>query len=307
MRAILALSLIASLALAGCANRAEDCSGASAKETALSVIKEQIEKAVLEEVETDDGERRVGKSKVRATLGQLKMSFEDIRTTKEDPNSTKRFCTGRLKVALPDVVLADAEAAREKASLDNINKLADRQDIERNANSFAADVDFNVQPTDDGQKVYAEVEDGEATFAFFGEVLASHLLRAEIENARNAEEQLAAEQRRNEEAALADQAAAEAEQKNADLAQARAENELASQTINAIWQQIPQDTRTQLGDLQQAWKRKKNADCIIESASATTDPTAREAARLRCDSRQVQQRASSLRQYVGMEPEADGM
>jgi hypothetical protein len=293
------LLALASVSLAGCGAKVEDCSGAAAKDTATALIKEQIEKAVLRNVEGENGERRVGKSKVRATIGQLALSFEDIRTTKSDPNSTKRFCTGRLKIVLPDAVLTDAEAAREKAGLDSINKLSDRQDVERNANAFTSDMDFNVQPTDDGEKVYAEVEDGEATFAFFGEVLASHLLRSEIEASKIAEEQAAAEQRRVEEAAQAEQAAAENNQKKAQLMQAQAENKLASQTINAVWSQIPGETRESLGDIQQAWKLKKNADCIIEASSASTDPTLREAARLSCDTRQVSQRASYLQQYVG--------
>jgi uncharacterized protein YecT (DUF1311 family) len=293
------LLALASVSLAGCGAKVEDCSGAGAKETATTVIKQQIEKAVLEHVEGENGERRVGKSKVRATIGQLALSFEDIRTTKSDPNSTKRFCTGRLKIALPDAVITDAETAREKAGLDSINKLSDRQDVERNANSFTSDIDFNVQPTDDGEKVYAEVEDGEATFTFFGEVLASHLLRSSIESAQIAEEQAAAEQRRAEEAALAEQSAAESNQKKAQLMQAQAENKLASQTINAVWSQIPEETRTSLADIQQAWKLKKNADCVIEASSESTDPTIKEAARLACDTQQVNSRANYLRQYVG--------
>ncbi len=294
------LLVIASLSLAACGAKAEDCSGVSAKDTAITVIKEQIEKSVMERVKGENGERRVSKSKVRATIGQLALSFEDIRTTKSDPNSTKRFCTGRLKIALPDAVLSDAETAREKGGMDTINNLADRQDVERNANSFTSDVDFNVQPTDDGEKVYAEIEDGEATFTFFGEVLASHLLRSEIESAQMAAEQAAAEQRRAEEAALAEQQAAENNQKSAQLMQVQAENKLASQSINAVWSQISDDTRKNLADIQQAWKLKKNADCVIEAGATSTDATLREAARLACDSRQVNQRANYLRQYVGM-------
>lgn len=296
----LVLLAFASLSLAACGAKVEDCSGAGAKETATAVIKEQIEKSVMENVKGENGERRVGKSKVRATIGQLALSFVDIRTTKSDPNSTKRFCTGRLKIALPDAVITDAETAREKGGMDTIDKLADRQDVERNANSFTSDIDFNVQPTDDGAKVYAEIEDGEATFSFFGEVLASHLLRSEIESAQIAAEQAAAEQRRAEEAAMAEQAAAENNQKKAQLMQAQAENKLASQAINAVWSQISDDARKNLGDIQQAWKLKKNADCIIEAGATSTDAIVREAARLSCDSRQVNQRANYLRQYVGM-------
>ena len=71
------------------------------------------------------------------------------------------------------------------------------------------------------------------------------------------------------------------------------------QTINEVWRAVPANIREQLLEMQRAWIRRKNADCRIESATVSTDPQEREAARLRCDTRVTNDRIRYLRQYAG--------
>ena len=69
-------------------------------------------------------------------------------------------------------------------------------------------------------------------------------------------------------------------------------------TTNAVWQGIPAESRARLLDLQKAWVRKKDADCRVEAASASADPTETQVARLKCDTRMQGERANWLRQYM---------
>lgn len=284
------LALAVPLLLTGCGKGAVECSASYAQEPVISIVREQIEKLASAKARDEDGGRAVSISKIRAAVALLKISLDDIRTSKQDPNSTKRFCVGTLKIAFAGTTLEDANAAREAAGLPTLSALADDNDIERNADRFSVPIEFNVQPTDDGEKVYAETESGNNLFEFAGEALASGLLRSSIEDAQRVA-------RVSEQQRAATIAAAELDSQSATLEMLKNENQLANQTINALWASIPRPTRNQLLNTQRAWSRKKDADCRIEGASASVIAAEIEARRLACDTRVTQQRIAYLEPY----------
>ena len=281
------------LGLGGCGKSAIGCSAADAQAPVVAVVKEKLEKQISARVRGDQA-RTISLSKIRAAIAQLVITIDDIRTSKEDPSSTKRFCTGTVRVRFPAAQLEDAEKAREAAGMSNVSDLAERGDVDRAADSFSTSLEFNIQPTDKGDKVFAEVESGTNILSFTTDVVAAGLLRAVVEGARREQEQAAAQQAAAENAALT-------EQRNANLNAARTENQLVVQTLTATWKAIPSDMRAQLLPLQRAWIRKKDADCRVEAASASTDPTEVETARLGCDTRASQDRIRFLSQYRGSE------
>lgn len=288
---LLALLWLATM-LPACQRQAVQCTAASAQEPVVGIVKDQLERAVSTAVRKDDGARAVSLSKIRAAIAQLVIGIDDIRTSKEDPNSTKRFCTGTLKIRFPGDTLSDADSARANNGLGSVSDLADSNDIERHADSFTAAIEFNVQPTDAGDKVFAETESGNNMFSFAAQVLASGLMNASIADAKHAQQQAADQQAANQNAALG-------EQRNANLASAKTDNQLAVQTIAAVWKSLAPATRARLLPLQKAWIRKKDADCQVEAASASTDPTDMEVAKLACDTRAEQERTSWLQPYRG--------
>ena len=282
----------------GCDKQTVACRTEDAQDPVLAIAREQVEKAASTQVRGESGNRPVSLSKIRAAVGQLGFSMADIRTSKEDPNSTKRFCVGTLKIRFPANALEDADQARESAGLPLVSDLADDGGIDRNADVFDAEIEFNVQPTDQGDKVFAKTESGQNLFRFAGEVLASSLLKASIAEAQR-ETRLAQQQ------AAASEAAAQQESQSATLDLAKNENQLATQQINALWGSIPNRTRAQLQPLQRAWVRKKEADCRLEAAGASLDPDEVETARLGCDTRFTQERARWLEPYRNYEPPSE--
>lgn len=262
-----------------------DCLSESGQLAAVAIVKERAEKKIRE---TGDESNPLSKSKIRAALAQVKFLFEDVRTSKEDPNSTKKFCAGTLKIAFPTEMITESEKARELMSLDNLTKYADQKDIRRDANTFRIDVDFNVQPTDDGIKVYAEIEDGDPVYSLVTEVVAGQLYEKRISQAKAEEKQRVDNEQQQQEAALA-------EQRQANYEEAKAANQLAEQSINAVWGTLPQDVRQQVLPLQRAWIKSKDADCKVEAAGVSTEPTEREISRLQCQAKRNNERAADLR------------
>lgn len=295
MRVRLFGAVAASLFLGSC-GALEDkssCTSADAQAVVSNIVSTQIEKSVLAQLGDVGGEvsNAPTASKVRATVALLKVVLEDIRTTKTDPNSTKKFCEAKLKIVVPLNIITDAERARSALSAVDIGALAEKSGIDRSADTFSYNATYSVQPTDDKKKVYGELDTPGNQFSFFGELLAFHLLEPQItakQQSAAAEEQAAAE-------ALSQQQSA---QSQADAELAREENLLATQTINEIWNALPDDQRRTMLGLQRAWIKKKEIECNIASAQVSTDVNTREAARLRCDTQYTNQRARELRQLL---------
>lgn len=273
---------------------AVECAADDAKAPVVSIVKEALEKAIAAKVQSPTGAQQVSLSKIRAAIGQLVIAIEDIRTSKEDPNSTKRFCSGTLAITTLAESIADAETARQAAQLNSVDQLSDQNDVKRSANKFSTDLEFNIQPTDDGSKIFAQTESGKNMFEVVSEVMASALMKSAVLDATRQQQQAEQQQQVAQDAALA-------EQRAANLNAAKTENQLSIQAINALWQSLAPEVRANLLPLQKAWVRKKVADCKVEAASASIDPTEQRVTGLQCESRANHERMDWLNQYQGGE------
>ncbi len=277
--------------LSGCGAAATDCASQASRDVITSIVREQVEKAAEAELAAEDGTKLASASKIRATVAELKVLIEDIRTTKKDPDSTKRFCAGTARVVVPLAMIQDADQTRKLLDMSTVDNLLEQAGLKRSADSVTFDLEFSVQPTDKRDKIYGEVEGAAPMFTALGEIVGAHLARREIEGASQAQ--------------AAEMAAAEAETakqteaaQKADLDLATAENKLANQQINTLWKNLPEAARSQLLELQRAWVRKKTADCNIEASGVSTEAMPKEAARLRCDTRLTMERISELQSLM---------
>ena len=267
------------------------CTSDDAQAVITDLVREEVEKNAARDLR--QGDRPIASmANLRASLALIKLAIEDVRTSKEDPDSTKKFCAGTFKAVLPAAMLADAERTFELLEAGTISDYAEQQGMERAANAFSYDLDFSVQPTDDRKKIFGEIEQPGALVTFLSELVVAHLARNEIQQAKADEAQAVAEQQRlNEEAATA--------QRQANLAEARTEYDLARQTLTAMWDALPAESQESLTANQTAWNQRKRADCNLEAAQFSTEPTEREASRMRCDARLTRERVTSLRTYAG--------
>lgn len=246
MKAALTISLAG--VLAGCnmwGGQPVGCTAESAAEPVIGIVREQLEKRLATDLKDSNGTRMASLASIRAAVAQLTISLADLRTSKKDPNSTKRFCTGSLVVRFPSDVLSDADKGRAALNLNTVSDLAGERDVERQADRFTNAIDFEVQPTDDGSKVFAETASDNAMFGFVSDVLAAGLMRSRVESAQRERDQQAAQQQAQENAALT-------EQRDANLSSVRTENQLAVQTIDAAWGALDGSARKQLLQLQRA-------------------------------------------------------
>ena len=287
----LILAIVSALALGACGKANTTCSDEDAKAALEIAIRDSLQKIVLANAKGSDGKLAVGGSKVRAAIADLKLVIENIRTTKEDPNSTKRFCTGNLKIVFGTNVFDDAAKAREIAGLPGLDDAADAAGVDKGADYLTGDLDYSVQPTDDGIKIVAEFEDADAKLGVFGEVLAASLLRSNLENRQRMEAENAALAAKQEEEAI--NAA-----NRASIEQATLARKTADEALTAVWQGLSPEVRQQLLAEQRVWIKRKDASCKVHGLQSATDPTGQAVATLNCQANEAQNRMGQLQNYL---------
>jgi uncharacterized protein YecT (DUF1311 family) len=279
----------AALILASC-NRigAVECNNTDGQAVISSLLSDQIIQATRDQLGTAASEPLTNDAKIRATVAQIKILIEDIRTTKKDEASTKRGCAATVKLVLPLNMIADAEKFHTNNQLQSITSLTDAAGLQRSADSYTHQLSYSVQPTDDKKKVYGEVEAFGPVANAMGEIIAAHMVLPMQEASQQSEATAAQAQQ-----ALLDQQTQA--QSQADLELAKAENKLAIQAYSEVWKSLPDTVRAQNVEIQRAWAKKKTADCNIKAAETSTDPLIKEAARLRCETEQTQGRVEELK------------
>lgn len=279
------------LALSACGKPQATCSDDTSKAALEAAIREGLEKSVAARSKDSSGNQIVGFSKIRAAIADLKFVIENIRTTKEDPNSTKKFCTSNIKIVFGTQVFADADKAREIAGLSTLTQAADAAGIEKGADYLQGDLDYSVQPTDDGSKVVAEFEAADAKLDVFGEVVAASLLRSGLENKQRIDQ---------ENAAMADKQRQDAVNaaSRASIEEASVNRKSADDALMAVWKGLDPAVRQQLLPQQKAWIKRKDATCKVQGLQSSTDPTEQQVATLNCITNETQSRIGELQGYL---------
>ena len=157
----LTLLLLSGFMLSACDKQISktNCSSEAAYKLVSQTITDDVAKETSDEKYSNTGKFIFDKAKIRASLEQLQITVESVRTTKEDPNSSKKFCSGVLKVTIPTSMLADANQSTELENKPTISDNARELNIDNSINIFTKkDFEFSVQPTDDGKELYVESE-----------------------------------------------------------------------------------------------------------------------------------------------------
>lgn len=264
-----------------------DCGSKETQEILQNIIKDEAESGLKNNSNLD-------LSKARATLEQIKITVNDVRTTKQDPNSSKKFCTGNIKVSIPSEIYANIEQAYKLTNQQiSIQDAFEQDGFKVNANVLSKEFDFNAQPTDDNKSVYVELENAEALASTVGDLLTLDQMKGKLE-ARASEEK--AQEVANTEAATAAAAA--------EYDTARRENLEARKSVNAAWNAMPKDQQSEMLAEQKAWVAQKKAQCGVsdDDKNATTldfsnsEIVSKAIGKLNCDTNMTNQRLGLLEQ-----------
>jgi|GEM_PF-1370348 len=283
------------LLVSGC-NKIQSITGSAVKcdnETAKQLVVESFSKTVSdvsaervkELIDTENVTIDMGK--LRSTLQQITFNVNDVRTNNSDPNSNKQYCVTEFVVKVPAQMIKDADAARAVYDENNTAQAAVLSDLSFEANQLKREIEYLVQPTDDGKKVYVTLENPDVLAYFVRDIAVDSL----IKNARlNAVEVAKQEEMKR----VAEEEASAQEYQSVLISEAKTNLDKANENLNLVWNATTKEVRAQLLDEQRIWLKKRELECKLDSSNADNP----EIYRINCETNMTAQRTTELRQKI---------
>ena len=325
LRMAVAISLPLFLGLSACdkvstmTQSGTSCGDASSLELVNSLLTDNLQAQVRSVASYED--TRIDSASLRASANQVSFRLDDVRTTKKDPNSTKQFCSATLTTTLDADMIKRANFVRDYYEQGTLDEGAFQQDLNMDGNTLTYDLEYAVQPTDDGKKTFGQLQNGmelldfaatAVVYAMQKNEVQAQKARAQIENTQNA---IAERKAIAEEQALIAQAEAQAGREVADeLAQASREmaRELASiaaeqakaktmmdykrKEFNILWKSASAEIREALAEGQQEWVAERDEICI--DIARESEPARQEIARMECITELLGERYYKVKEYI---------
>lgn len=274
------------------------CSSPTAVQLIQKLVTEDIESEARDANKGLPEDRRLDLSKVRAFAGELQFELQDIITTKNDPNSTKKFCEAQLTMRVPSAALDAANRKRKELGRPQVQTAAEDANFKVDLNKFVMKAAFNVQPTDDGQKLYLGLENATTLTRLAGEiVLLAAIGSRTAEPAQTSIQEAArppASVSKAEPLAPAVAGTPATGATSDELASSSASFAAAERDINTLWKALPKPVRDTHLDAQRAFNVEKESVCFKE-ASAAGDGAAFEIAKNKCWTRFYLRRIPELK------------
>ncbi|WP_425918621.1 lysozyme inhibitor LprI family protein [Acinetobacter sp. TSRC1-2] len=290
------LALVGCMLLVSGCDKVQSITGSSVKcdnETAKQLVVESFSKTVsdiaAERVkELIDSENvTIDMGKLRSTLQQITFNVNDVRTNNSDPNSNKQYCVTEFVVKVPDQMVKDADAARAVYDENNIAQAAVLSDLSFEANQLKKEIEYLVQPTDDGKKVYVTLENPDALAYFVRDIAVDSLVKTARLNAAEVAKQ-------EEIKRVAEEEATAQEYQSVLISEAKTNLDKANENLNLVWNSTTKEVRNQLLDEQRLWLKKRELECKLESTNSDNP----EIYRINCETNMTTQRTSELRQKI---------
>ena len=283
------------LLVSGC-DKVQSIAGGSVKcddETAKQLVVEGFSKTVSdiaskrvkELIDTENVTIDMGK--LRSTLQQITFNVNDVRTNNSDPNSKKQYCVTEFVVKVPDQMVKDADAARAVYDENNIAQAAVLSDLSFEANQLKKEIEYLVQPTDDGKKVYVTLENPDALAYFVRDIAVDSLVKTARQNAAEVAKQ-------DEIKRVAEEEAAAQEYQSVLISEAKTNLDKANENLNLVWNSTTKEVRSRLLDEQKISLKKRELECKLESSNSDNP----EVYRINCETNMTTQRTSELRQKI---------
>lgn len=286
-----------------------NCNSEDSKTLVRDLLQQQLNEQGMAQLRNliQQGETNPGASALRAAANQIQIQIDDVRTSRNDPQSSKKFCAAQLTLTLPPNLLNDANQSRQYSQSNSVQDSAVLNNLNLDGTRMRHELEYAIQPTDDGKKIYAEVSNSAALTQFVSEILVDALRKPALQASALAEQQQAQQEASAaaaEAAAAAAAAAQQSAQQQADqaayqaLQQAEVQQQLdtANKQMNLVWQATSRWVRSQLLADQRVWLKKRELECRLNSAEAAPDQ--QELQRLRCETQVTQQRIPTLRSQI---------
>lgn len=310
-RLSLILALAATLGLTSC----DKIPGTSStpevqcgSETAVDLVKELFQDGIESNTKSiaKNQDIRIDSAGLRANISQVNTKLDNVRTDKSDPQSTKKFCVATLTAKLDSDLVTRANFVREYYGMSGVNEDAFEQDIDMDANTISYELEYTVQPTDDGEKVFGRLENGSEVISFVATAIIDAMQRNDVRALKAQDNKnIAINAGAEREAAASAQIAAteaytEASNEMASIAteqaKVKATMDFKRSEFNKLWKSASEETRQSLMDNQREWVENRDEICTDRAREA--EAARQEIVRMECITELLGDRYYELKEYI---------
>lgn len=293
-------------------------------DVAIELIKSSIQKDIFSHSQliAQNSGSPVESSVIKLALDQIRFNLEDIRTSKKDSQSSKKYCEGILDIKLTNDLVSRADFVRDFKGEAVIKEDALQKNINLQANHIKFNLEYTVQPTDDGDKLFVKVLNIQEIQGFVASIVADasqkHIVQnqqsdavkdlldkiAEAEEAVSdeAEEQETSNHQRQTSQTEENTEATEETEETVDIDVIESETEAAKEKMNfkrrefnRMWNNAPLEAQESLMEDQREWVAERDKICIAEAKEA--DPVRQEIVRMNCITRLLGERYYEVKKY----------
>jgi hypothetical protein len=116
----------------GCSNNVKvECGGEETIAAVEDMIQKELEKSVRKQLDSEGSVEGYDSAKLRTGTKKIEVKLEEVRTVRDDPDSSRQFCSARIMLKIPDNVVDAADSTRALAELDSVKTLANQHHVER--------------------------------------------------------------------------------------------------------------------------------------------------------------------------------
>lgn len=268
-------------------------------------VKQQVQKMFIDRVNElnkneikhwlNDGQS-LDISRLGSLMNQLTVKVDDVRTTHSDKQSSKQQCEAVLSIALAGSLIDEANEARQLSGDDEIQQQALLDDIKFESNVLYHNLTYTVQPTDDGQKLYTQLENVQKIGVFVSQIMINVLSKPLLEDEQRVYEEMQKAEQQQLQAEAEENAKNRAEYVSVLETEAKQELENANTKLNLVWNATTKEIRQELLPAQRTWLKKRSLECKIDAQDAAQDE--KEIERLKCETKMTHQRTAELRSII---------
>lgn len=299
------VSVSSVMMLAGCDKVSEMVPGSSSKiecsdPDAAGLVIEAMQDAINTDAKNYDDIFEIPSkgSSIRASINQLKMDLTKIRTTKDDPQSSKNFCMGTLNVSIPTNMIQQANFTRKHYEDVDVEEDAYQRDLKMDANAVNFEAEYSVQPTDDGEVIFVELLNGDLLSDYLAAVVVDANQKVNVQKIKAIETKQVAQARNEVEQASQTakaQASSEIAKIAAEQASVKAAMDYKRSEFNKMWGRASKEAQNSITSDQKDWVEWRDEVCVDEARSA--EPARQEIVRMQCITRLLSDRYYEVKEY----------
>lgn len=286
------MAMICVVSLAACNqsdNAVNSCSSEDAKQLTQKIVSDNIELQLSNIIDKEFNEikQHISIGDMQANVKQIQLSIEDVRTTEQSKNTSKRECAATLHFTIPNNILNDANETIKILEIDSdVDKLL-ATGYKKERDNYTVEIKYDVQLTDDKKKIFVKLDNANQATTPISQVITLGMLKnplqkfktilnnlnnqdSVISNMEKLANQIEAQENgaENETVEIENNATEDGNDTiNHEIEVLTQQHKTSLKAINQYWEKLPKSLQDKWLKEQMAWNKNMKQECEVAGRS----------------------------------------